>query len=61
MTRMATTPIYGKNFLNIISGTMGHWLLDLVCSMGDVGPTRFAQMNLLYDKGQIYDKVKFDS
>ena len=38
MTKMATTPIYGKNPLNVFfSGT-------LVCSIGDVGPTRFAQM-----------------
>ena len=22
----------------------GHWLWDLVCSIGDMGPTRFAQM-----------------
>ena len=45
MTKMATTPIYGKNSLNIFfSGTKGHWLLGLVCSIGDVGPTNFAQM-----------------
>ena len=43
MTKMATTPIYGKNSLNIFfSGTKR--LLDLVCSIGDVGPTNFAQM-----------------
>ena len=57
MTKMATTPIYGKNPLKVFfSGTKGQWHWDLVCSIGDVGPTRFAQMiNLLYGK------VKFDS
>ena len=45
MTKMA---IYGKT-LHISSSLepKGHWLWDLVCSIGDVGPTRFAQvMNL---------------
>ena len=45
MTKMATTPIYGKNPLNIFSlepKFQCPW--DLVCSIGDVGPTRFAQM-----------------
>ena len=42
MTKMATTPIYGKNPLNIFSGTKR--LMALVCSIWDVGPTRFAQM-----------------
>ena len=52
MTKMATMPIYGKNPLNIFSGTKrpmpgGQWPWDLLCSIGDVGPTRFAQtMNL---------------
>ena len=45
MTRMATMPIYGKNTLNIFfSGTKRPLALGLVCSIGDVGPTRFAQM-----------------
>ena len=45
MTKMATTPIYAKISLNIFSlEPKGHWLWDLVCSIGDVGPTRFAQM-----------------
>ena len=45
MTKMATTPIYGKNPLNVFfSGTKGQWPWDLVCSIGDVGLTRFAQM-----------------
>ena len=45
MTKMATMPIYGKNALNkFFSGTKSQWLWDLVCSIGDVGPTRFAQM-----------------
>ena len=43
MTKIATTPIYGKNPLNIFfSGEKRP--MDLVCSIGDVGPTRFAQM-----------------
>ena len=45
ITKMATTPIDGKNHLNIFFGTK--WPLVFVCSIGDVGPTRFAQiMNL---------------
>ena len=45
MTKMATKPIYGKNPLNVFfSGPKGQWPWDLVCSIGDVGPTRFAQM-----------------
>ena len=47
MTNMATTPIYGKNSLNIyFSGTKMPLALGLdnLCSIGDVGPTRFAQM-----------------
>ena len=47
MTKMATTPIYGKNPLNIfLSATKRPMALGLkvVCSIGDVGPTRFAQM-----------------
>ena len=44
MTKMATTPIYGKNLLNVFSGTKMPKALDLVCRIGDVGPTRFAQM-----------------
>ena len=45
MTKMATTPIYGKN-LSISSSLepKGQWPWDLVCSIGDVGPTRFVQM-----------------
>ena len=48
MTKMATTPIYLKT-LQISSSLepKGQWLLDLVCSIGDVGPTRFAQMMYL--------------
>ena len=45
MTNMATMPIYGKNSLNLSSlEPKGHRLWDLVCSIGDVGPTWFAQM-----------------
>ena len=45
MTKMATRPIYGKNPL--ISSPLeskGQWPWDSVCSIRDVGPTRFAQM-----------------
>ena len=41
MTKMAT-PIYDKNPLNIFSETKWPW--DLVYSIGDVNPSRFAQM-----------------
>ena len=50
MTKMATMPVYGKNPLNIFSlEPKGQWPWDLdqVCSIGDVGPTRFAQMMIL--------------
>ena len=41
----ALTPRYGKTPLNILfSRTKGQWPLDLVCSIEDVCPTRFAQM-----------------
>ena len=41
MTKMAAMPIYGKNPLNILfSGTKR----PMICNIGDVGPTRFAQM-----------------
>ena len=47
MTKMATTPIYGKNPLNIFfSGTKRP--MALVCSIWDVGPTSFAQMMNLH-------------
>ena len=45
MTKMATTPIYGKTLkMSSSLEPKGQWPLDLVCSIGDVGPTRFAQM-----------------
>ena len=45
MTKMATTPIYGKTLYMFSSlEAEGQWPWDLVCSIGDVGPTRFAQM-----------------
>ena len=45
MTKMSTTPIYGKT-LQISSSLdpKGQWPWDLVFSIGDMGPTRFAQM-----------------
>ena len=46
MTNMATMPIFGKNSLNLFFSLepKGHSLWDLVCSIGDVGPARFARM-----------------
>ena len=42
------TPIYGKNPLKIFfSRTRSWWPWDLVCSIGDVGPTKFVQMMIL--------------
>ena len=45
MTKMATMPINGKN--SLLSSSLEpkcQWPWDLVCSIGDEGPTRFAQM-----------------
>ena len=48
MTKMADTPIYGKKLLKISSPEPeGQWPWDLVCSIGDVGPTNFVQMMIL--------------
>ena len=45
MTKMATMPLYGRNPFNISSlEPKGQWPWDLACSIGDVGPTEFAQM-----------------
>ena len=46
MTSMATMPIHGNNSLNLFfSGTKRPLTLGLmVCRIGDVGPTRLAQM-----------------
>ena len=44
MTKMATTPIYDKPFKFPFLEPKGQWPWDLVCSIGDVGPTRFAQV-----------------
>ena len=46
MTKMATKPIYCKNYLNIFfTGTKKRqWPWDLLCSIENVVPTRFAQM-----------------
>ena len=41
LTKMAATPIYGKNLLNSSSPeTEGGCPWDLVCSIGDVEPTK---------------------
>ena len=48
MTKMAATPIYGKNLLKSSSQeSEGQRPWDLVCSIGDVGPTKFVQMMIL--------------
>ena len=48
MTKTATTPIYGKNSLKSFSPKpKGGWPWDLVFSIWDVGPTKFAHMNIL--------------
>ena len=42
MTKMTTTPIYGKNPLKSSSlESEGRRLLDLVCSIEDVDPIKF--------------------
>ena len=49
ITKMAVTPIYGKNPLKIFSRTIRYMTLGLkkVCSNGDVGPTKLVQMMIL--------------
>ena len=48
MIKMAAMPIYGKNPLKIFfSRTRKPVTWDLVCSSGDVGPTKFVQMMIL--------------
>ena len=47
MNKMAATPIYGKNPLKSSPEPEGRWPWDLVCSMGDVGPTKFVQMMII--------------
>ena len=45
MTKMATMPIYGNNPLKSSSlEPKGQWPWGLVGNIGDVVPTRFAQM-----------------
>ena len=59
IAKMATMPIYGKNPLkNFFSRTRRQMTLDLVCSIGYVGPTKIAQV---IDVFILYDHVKFDS
>ena len=48
MTKMATTPIYGKNPLKIFfSRTIRLMTLVRGMYLGDVGPTKFVQMMIL--------------
>ena len=45
MTKMASTPIYGKNPSKSSSPEPnGQWPCGLVCSIGDSGPSYFVQM-----------------
>ena len=48
MTKMAAMPIYGKKTLKSTSlePEVG-WPWDLVCSIRDVGPTKFVQIMIL--------------
>ena len=56
MTKMAATSIYGKNLLKSSPEPEGQWPWDLVCSIGDVGPTKF-----VLDLDLLNVKVKFAS
>ena len=48
MTKMAAMAIYGKNpFKNLLQNQKPDDLWDFVCSIGDVGPTKFVQMIIL--------------
>ena len=47
MTKMTAMPIYGKTPLKIFFKPEGRWPWDLVCSIGDMGPTKFVQMMIL--------------
>ena len=48
MTKMAATPIYGKKHLKIFFlRTRRPMTWDLVCSIGDVGPTKIVQMMII--------------
>ena len=44
MTKMDATPIYGENLLKMFFSRTRRLMMDLVCSIGDVGPTRFVQI-----------------
>ena len=45
MTQMAAMPIYGKTiYISSSLEPKRHWPWDLLCSIGDVVHTRFAQM-----------------
>ena len=45
MTKMATTPIYGKkSFKNILQNQKADELFYLVYNIGDVGPTKIVQI-----------------
>ena len=49
MTMMTATPIYGINSFkkSLSPEPEGRRPWDLVCSIGDVGPTKFVQMIIL--------------
>ena len=59
MTKMTTLPIYGKNLLKSSPEPEGQWPWDLVCSVGDVGPSKFVQMMIFCLSGPMYKaKIK---
>ena len=47
MTKMATTPIQGKNLLKSSLKSKGQWVWDMVCRVGNVVSTKFSQMMIL--------------
>ena len=47
MTKMATMPIYGENYLLFSPEPRAWWPYDLVCRFLDVGITKFVQMLIL--------------
>ena len=63
MTKMANTPIYGKNPLYSFSPEPeGQWPWDLLCtcSVGDVDPSKFAQMTIRERSGSVVECLTRD-
>ena len=57
MTKMAATPIYGKDFKNLQNQKVD----DLGTWFGGVGPTKFVQIMILGYLDLLNVKVKFAS